>query len=194
MDTATATPDTNRSAPTSTRRIVGRWLVTLLGFPAGGLAASLTVGPVDSVAAAVAGGLVTGLVLGAVQAWGLRLTRQDGVRWSLATAAGLALGLVAGAGAVRFGTGLEALAVQGAVTGLGVGAAQALLLRPRLGRAVAGWPAALALVWAAGWTVTTLVGVEVDERFTVFGSSGALLVTVATVVLPLALRRSAARA
>ncbi len=44
-------------------------------------------------------------------------------------------------------------------------------------------------MWAAGWAITTSIGVEVDEQFTVFGSSGAITVTALTVVLPLALRR-----
>ena len=43
---------------------------------------------------------------------------------------------------------------------------------------------ALAAIWAAGWAVTTAVGVEVDQQFTVFGSSGALVVTALTAVLP----------
>ena len=45
--------------------------------------------------------------------------------------------------------------------------------------------------WAAGWAVTTSIGIEVDEQFTVFGSSGAIVVTALTAVLPIALNRNA---
>ena len=40
-------------------------------------------------------------------------------------------------------------------------------------------------MWALGWAVTTAVGIDVEEQFTVFGASGALVVTAATVVLPM---------
>ena len=88
---------------------------------------------------------------------------------------------------VGFETGLGALVVQGAISGLAVGGAQALVLRDRLGRPAWAWPAALAVAWAAGWAITTTFGVEVDDRFTVFGSSGALVVTALTAVLPVTL-------
>ena len=75
-------PRTHRS----TRWTVARWMVSFAGFPLGGFAAMLLTGPVDSIASALAGGLVTGLVLGAVQAWALRADRQLFVTWVAATA------------------------------------------------------------------------------------------------------------
>jgi uncharacterized membrane protein YhiD involved in acid resistance len=45
------------------------------------------------------------------------------------------------------------------------------------------------VVWALGWAVTAGIGVDVDQHFTVFGSSGALLVTAATLILPIRLRQ-----
>ena len=32
----------------------------------------------------------------------------------------------------------------------------------------------MTLLWALGWTVTTLVGVAVEEQFSVFGAAGAI--------------------
>jgi hypothetical protein len=185
----------------SPARTVGRWLVSFAGFPLGGLAAMTLVGPVDSVGNAIAGGFLTGLIVGGVQAWSLRADRRAGVAWALATALGLAVGLAVGAVLVGFGTGLAELAVQGLVSGGAVGAAQAgvLVLRGRdprrgdrgavsLGHAVA-WPVYLAAAWALGWIVTTSIGVRVDEQFTVFGSAGALTVAALTAILPLRLSR-----
>ena len=61
----------------TTARIVGRWMVSFLGFPLGGFAALLLTEPVNSASHAVLGGLITGVVLGAVQSWGLRFGRHD---------------------------------------------------------------------------------------------------------------------
>ena len=51
----------------------------------------------------------------------------------------------------------------------------------------------LAGLWALGWTVTASAGIDVDAQYTVFGSSGALVVTAATSILPIALARRQAR-
>ena len=176
-------------------RSTARWMVTFLGFPAGGLAATLIVGPVDSTAAALAGGLVTGAIIGVAQAWGLRLGvgrgRGPAVVWVAATAIGLMVGLGIAATAVDFGTSLTALVTQGAICGLVVGAAQAFALRAPLGRLSLLWPPALAAIWAIGWTVTTVGGIQVEDQFTVFGSFGAITVTAITAVLPvIVIRRS----
>ena len=181
--------ETTRQAPArpSWRRAAVRWIVTFAGFPAGGLTSMLLIGPVDTVTAALAGGLVTGTILGAAQAWGLGRSGPGAARWIAATAVGLMIGLGLGATWVGFGTSLAALVVQGAVCGLAVGAAQALALRRRLGRIAFAWPAALAAIWALGWAITYAAGIEVNEQFTVFGSSGAVAVTALTVVLPVLL-------
>jgi hypothetical protein len=31
------------------------------------------------------------------------------------------------------------------------------------------------VLWAAGWTVTTLAGIDVERQYAVFGSTGALM-------------------
>ncbi len=36
------------------------------------------------------------------------------------------------------------------------------------------WAAALPVLWALGWAVTTLIGYEVDKQVPVFGASGAV--------------------
>lgn len=183
-----------RLAEPSTARTAGRWLLTFAGFPLGGLAAKVIVGPIDGSSSALVGGLITGSILGAVQAWGLRRSGSDALRWAGATGIGFGVGLAAGSGAVGHATTVGALATQGAVTGLAVGLAQAVVLRRSLGPLAAAWPIALAAVWALGWTITTSIGVQVDERFTVFGSSGAVVVAALTSVLPLVIARREASA
>lgn len=179
-----------RNAPAASRRSLALWMVTFIGFPLGGVAAQLIAGPVDSSRAALLGGLVTGAVLGAFQVWGIGRNRPPVAPWIAATAIGLMVGLGIGATVVDYDTSLTALVIQGAVCGLAVGLAQGLLLLPRLGLLALAWPPALGAIWAAGWAVTTSVGVEVDQQFTVFGSSGAVVVTVLTAVLPLVINRN----
>jgi hypothetical protein len=174
---------------TSNRRIFLRWMASFVGFPLGGLAALLIVGPVEDTTSAVLGGLVAGLVLGAAQAFGLRHHALEALRWAVATAVGLSIGLAVGAGAVDHGTALSDLAIQGLVSGAAVGLTQAVVLGRAGARPAAVWPVYLGAVWALGWTVTTLVGVQVEDQFTVFGASGAITVTALTSVLPLTLAR-----
>ena len=177
--------------PRTRRRAVLRWMVSFAGFPLGGAVAFLLSGPVDDLAAALTGGLVTGAVLGAVQAWALGDARPRATTWTLATAIGLMIGLAVGASVVDYRTGLGDLALQGAICGLLLGTAQATVLLPRLGLLVLGWPVALSGIWALGWVVSTSIGIRVDEQFTVFGSSGAIVATALTAVLPWTLQRHA---
>jgi hypothetical protein len=167
-----------------------RWLPTFLGFPLGGVAAELVAGPVDGLGPALLAGAVSGSVLGAVQAWGMSPSGPSARAWIAATAAGLTVGLGLGSAVVDYGTSLGDLVVQGAICGLAIGSAQALTLR---GRAAFLWAPALSALWALGWAVTTAIGVDVETQYAVFGSSGALVVTAATAVLPVLLARRTLR-
>ena len=61
----------------------------------------------------------------------------------------------------------------GALTDLLLGVAQTVAL-PAATRYRWVWAVAVPLLWALGWTVTTLVGVAVEEQFSVFGAAGAI--------------------
>lgn len=84
--------------------------------------------------------------------------------------------LLLGAWAVDYGTSLADLAALGALTGLVLGLAQALALPVQAGQRW-GLAVAMPVLWALGWTATTLGGVHVEEQFTVFGLYGALTVS-----------------
>ena len=148
------------------------WTVGFVSFPISGIIGGLVAGRVDSPFAALIGGVATGAVIGLGQ--GLVSSRRlPLVRWILATAVGMGLGLLLGATAVGFGTALTDLALMGAITGVFLGVAQALVL-PGPVRSRLVWAAAMPLLWALGWTVTTLIGIAVDQQFTVFGAAGAV--------------------
>jgi len=185
----TTTPIRTRSDKPWLR--TARWVGSFIGFPLGGLAASVIVGPVNSGLTAIAGGLLTGAVLGAAQAVGLGLSGTAALRWIAATSVGLGTGLGIGATAVGFATSVQDLLVQGAISGLLVGIAQAVLLRKSLGSLALSWPPAVAAFWALGWFMTTSIGVQVDQQWTVFGAAGAITVTVLTAILPTIIARKA---
>jgi hypothetical protein len=85
----------------------------------------------------------------------------------------MSIGLAIGAWVVGYGTSLGQLALMGFITGIPLGAAQAWLLRDRVANAWV-WGAAVPLLWALGWTVTTAGGIDVDRQFAVFGAYGAI--------------------
>ncbi|WP_222266145.1 hypothetical protein [Modestobacter marinus] len=163
----------SRAAPrTSALRRWLVWTAGFLAFPIAGLAGTGVAGRVDDPVAAVLGGTVTGLVVGVGQTLA-GLGRLDIRRWAPATGTGMGLGLLLGAGTVGYGTSLGELGLMGALTGLLLGPAQALALPPGT-RLRWAWAAAMPVLWAAGWTATTLGGIAVDEQFTVFGAYGAV--------------------
>jgi hypothetical protein len=168
-----------------------RWLPTCIGFFVGGELAILAVGRVDSIGAALLGGSIAGAIIGGGQ-WLVLRSRLPQVGWWIAaTAIGEALGLAVGAAVVGYGTDPGELAVQGAVTGLAVGGLQALVLR-RQGFRWHWWALATPPLWALGWIVTWAAGIRVEDQFTNFGSSGAIVVTALSgLFLALVLRRPA---
>jgi hypothetical protein len=170
------------------------WPLAFLGFPIGGLIADVIVGPVDSFGAALAGGLIAGAVIGAAQ-W-LALRRLVPWFWIAATSVGMAAGLAVGAALVDYGISRGDLMLMGALTGAGVGGLQALVLARQQISGAAWWAAANPPVWALAWLVSSYVlSSNVDEQFTNFGASGALLYALLTgLLLELLFRRREAEA
>lgn len=168
---------------TVSRPPVWAWpLACLLGFPIGGLVANVIVGPVDSVGAALAGGLIAGAVIGAAQ-W-LALRSIVPWAWIAATSFGMAAGLAVGAAVVDYGIDRGDLVIMGAITGVGVGGLQALVLARQRVYGAVWWAVLNPPAWALAWLVTSYVITgNVDERFTNFGASGTLLYALLTALL-----------
>jgi hypothetical protein len=164
------------------RKRWGRWAATFVGFPLAGVAARAAAGNIDATGAAVVGGLAGGLVLGVVQAGVGGLRRGDRLAWIAASGVGLAAGLGLGASAVGYRTDTARLVAMGAICGAAVGVAQALSIRMRtIDRLL--WAVATPVLWASGWLITSQVIVDAERQHAVFGSSGALAVSVAAGVL-----------
>jgi hypothetical protein len=161
------------------------WTAGFLAFPVAGLAGTAVAGRADDPIAVLVGGAVTGLVIGAGQILASR-GRLDVRTWVPATALGMGLGLLLGAVTVGYGTSLADLALMGALTGLVLGPAQAVVL-PRGTRLRWAWAAAMPALWALGWTTTTLGGIAVDDQFMVFGAYGAVTFSALSGVLLLLL-------
>jgi hypothetical protein len=166
------------------------WTASFVAFPLGGLAGRAIAGGVDNPRAALVGGLATGLVIGAGQTLALALGGWQHRRlgWLLATGGGQAVGLLAGAAAVGYRTGLADLVVMGALIGIPTGIAQAWALPESLSHRWT-WAAAAPLFWGLGWAVTSLAGVDVEQQYTVFGATGALICSALSGLLLVALVR-----
>jgi hypothetical protein len=164
-------------------------IAILVGFPIGGYLADLAVDGVDSVGAALLGGLIAGLVIGAAE-W-LALRRWVSSLWIVATSLGMAVGLTAGAAVVDYGTSRGDIMIMGAVTGLGVGALQAwVLARSRVSGAL-WWAVANPPAWALCWLVTSyIIARNIQDQFTNFGAGGAVIFGLLTwLLLALLLRK-----
>ena len=190
-----ATPTVPVPVPVLPRRRVWAWPVAIiLGFPIGGYVANLTVGAVDSVGAALAGGMIAGVVVGAAQ-W-LAVRRLVPWIWIAATSLGMAAGLTLGAALVDYGIGRVDLMIMGAVTGAVVGGLQALVLARQGISGALWWAVANPPAWALAWLVSSyVISANIDERFTNFGASGCILYALLTgVLLETMFRRTDARA
>jgi hypothetical protein len=165
-----------QASPPSFLRTWSLWTASFLAFPFAGLAGTAVAGRVDDPLSALVGGAVTGLVIGTAQAL-LSSRRVDLRRWVPATSAGMGLGLLVGAATVGYRTSLGDLVLMGALTGVFLGLAQALALPTGTRRSLV-WAAAMPVLWALGWTATTLGGIAVDRQFTIFGAYGAVTFSV----------------
>ena len=154
-----------------------RWGPTVLGFPLGGWAAILIVGPVHNPLSGALAGAVAGSVIGGMQ-W-LALGRRVDWRWMAATVIGMSLGIALAAATTGAGTAVPVLALTALVSGALVGAAQSLS-QGWTGRAIAVWIAVVGLSWMAGWTISANVITDVDRGYVTFGLSGSAVVTIAT--------------
>lgn len=149
-------------------------LSILIGFPIAGYVADLVVDGVDSVGAAIVAGLIAGAIFGAAEWFVLR--RWVSWLWIPATAAGTAIGLAAGAALVDYGISRLDVALMGAVTGVGVGAMQALVLARHQIPGALWWAITNPPGWALGWFVSSyVIARNIAERFPIFGASGAIV-------------------
>jgi len=167
----------------ATARRIWLWPVSILiGFPIGGYLADVVVDGVDSLRAAISAGLIAGAIIGVAEWFALR--RWVSWLWIPATTVGMAVGLAAGADLVDYGINRGDLALMGAVTGVGVGVLQALVLARRRIPGALWWAVANPPGWALGWFVSSyVIARNIDERFPVFGASGAVVFGLLTCLL-----------
>jgi hypothetical protein len=170
-------PTTSPLAGADRRRFPGLpWMAVALAFPIAGYIGWAISGPVDAVGAALIGGALTGAGLGGVQWWAGKGAFGPAPAWIGASAISYGGGLAAGAALVSYSTEVRDLALMGLVSGAAIGVAQGVVLarrgNPRFGAA---WGGAMPLLFGTSWAATTVIGVSVEDQFTVFGASGALV-------------------
>lgn len=149
-----------------------KWLLTMISFPIGGGVAFALAGSVTGTARGAIAGAIAGAVIGAGQWFLLRQAIPITALWIPASAIGLSAGLALGVALLGTKTDALTLLLRAAVTGTVLGAFQWVLLRQHLSPA-GWWVPVIAVGWAAGWTITRLVGVDLSKGWAVFGISGA---------------------
>ena len=167
-------------APASPRLFPGwAWAAVALAFPIAGYIGWGIAGHVDAPLAALIGGLITGAGLGAAQWFAAQgMFGEDPAVWIATSAVAYGAGLVVGAAAVGYNTDIGSLMAMGAISGLFLGAGQGLaLMQQGRGRLALAWAVAMPVLLALGWAASTLIGVDVDNQFTVFGAMGAIVFT-----------------
>jgi hypothetical protein len=200
-EVASKAPDDRNDVPSGAVDTQGDWKGTarqlwlwpvaiLLSLPIAGFVADLVINGVDSVGTALAGGLIAGSIIGAATWFVLR--KRVSWLWIPATTVGMAVGLAAGAALVDYGISRGDLVLIGAVTGLGVGVLQALVLAREQVPNAWWWALANPPAWALGWFVTSyVITANVKEQFVVFGGSGAIVFGLLTLLLLGVLLRTA---
>jgi hypothetical protein len=157
------------------------WVLAFLSFPIAGLLAVFVV-PVDTPVRALLAGAIGGAALGLIQ-WLVLKSRLPSlpIWWIAATGIGMAVGLAIGTALLGSETAGNELLWRGAVTGLCIGIAQWIFLRQvlPLPQSVL-WIGVVSLGWALGWFVTRAAGIDLSQKWYVFGVSGALTFQVLT--------------
>ena len=93
-------------------------------------------------------------------------------------------GLAVGAALVDYSIDRADLMLMGAITGLGVGVLQALVLTRQGFAGAAWWAVVNPPTWAVAWLISSyVISANIDERFTNFGASGVLLYALVTALL-----------
>ena len=151
------------------------WVLAFFSFPIAGLLAIFVV-PVDTPVRALIAGAIAGAALGLIQ-WLVVKSRLPSLSiwWAVATSVGFAVGLAIGTVFLGSETAGNELLWRGAITGLCIGIAQWLILRQvlPLPQSVI-WIGVVSLGWALGWFVTRAAGIDLSQKWYVFGMSGAL--------------------
>ena len=162
-------------APSTNWRFWLFWVLAFLSFPIAGLLAFFVV-PVTTPLRALVAGAIAGAALGFIQ-WLILKSRLPSLSiwWVVATGIGFAIGLAIGTAFLGSETGGNELLWRGAITGLCIGIAQWIILRQvlPLSQSVI-WIGVVSLGWALGWFVTRAAGIDLSQKWYVFGMSGAL--------------------
>lgn len=156
------------------------WVLAFLGFPIGGLIASLVLGRMDNPLEAFIGGGIAGIVIGLAQYLALRQRLPVDWRWIVLTGAGLALGVGLSTAIFGAGTSLESVLLRAPLTGLLLGIAQWYLLRVHV-RSGWWWIPVITAIFTAAWFITAqVIGLSLEQGFYVFGASGAIVYQILT--------------
>jgi hypothetical protein len=158
----------------STSGLSGRrglaWVLAFLAYPAGGVLGAAVAGVVGPAAGAAVAAAIIGTAQGAVL--GVLVRPRVAAAWIGGSAVAGGLGWAVAHALVPSVSGPAAAAVIGGISGLAIGAVQAVALDGR-GLVRAAWAPLFGVAWAAGNAVSTAIGVD-TAAWPVFGAAGAI--------------------
>lgn len=153
-----------------------RWILSVFSFPIAGFAAVNLASVHEGPFAAAGVGFVAGFVIGLAQ-W-LAAKPALSRNWPFVTALGLSIGAMIGALVLNAKSDPLSLGMFGAITGLSIGLSQAFEFKSvRKGWL---WIMATFALWTIAWFITSLVIVDPERGYVVFGMSGAIIYTLVT--------------
>jgi len=162
--------------PMKMTELLIRWVPTLLAFPIGGAIAKIAFGGASSLGKSIGGGLIVGITVGLIQFIALK---KYGISTSWIAATGIAMLLAAIINSYAFSFKFDSASLTGSglVAGLLVGIAQSLSQTREI-KFILVWSFSTMIAWALAWFITSKVIVDPEAQYQIFGSSGALVVTV----------------
>lgn len=158
------------------RQYILRWVATFLAFPIGGQLSVWAVGAVNNLSAAIIAGMLVGITIGVIQYTALK-THAITPHWIWASTIGMTIGSAVGYLLVGSEITVGALILKGLISGLIVGSMQVTSQQVAIKAALI-WSVTTGLAWAVAWYITAHVIVDIESKYAIFGSSGALVATI----------------
>ncbi len=141
-----------------------------------GIIAKTFAGALKNVRSALVGGFIVGTILAAGEQWAFSTNNFNWI-FIIFSGIALAIGNAIGSYIVHYSTNLKSLMIVGAISGVILGLTQGIIIsNPIFGLIVA-------IFWLIGWASMSIIKVDVDRQYHIFGMVGALFFTIALAIL-----------
>lgn len=160
--------------------IIIKTILLAISFPIAGILSRTIAGPLDNLSSSFIGGIVVGGVLGF--ALSVRIYATIDLKFILFSSLALGVGNLIASLFVNFDLDLKSLLLFGFISGLSFATAQYLATNNLY------YSLIVLFCWTIGWPIMSLIGVDIEKQYHIFGIVSALLFsTILSVSLSLGL-------